>query len=305
LSGSPGPVGGTNARIWVSVPSLAGGTHTLAVSVHQSATNSSDLGFALELSAEPGQSVFTVASDSSAQVATSDTGAIIIARTGDTSVALDVSFDIASGPGQAVRGTRYALAPDSLMATIPAGEPSTTIMVNPLADTAVLGTETVTLNLLAGASYAVSTPSSATVQLLDSPINVWKIQQFGSLAAAQGPGAADDAAPAGDGIANLLKYALGMNPLTPSVEGLPVVDLEDFSGITHLTLTLTRPRPAPGDISYHFEYREGLQLGNWSAAEVVPGYPIPNGPSETIKVRDPESSAAKTKDFMRLRVTRP
>ena len=305
LSGPAGPVGGTNARIWMSVPSLAVGTHTLAVSVHQSATNSSDMGFALELSAQPGQSVFTVASDSSAQVATADTGAIIIARTGDTSAALDVNFEIASGPGHAVRGTRYALAPDSLIATIPAGEASTTIMVNPLADTAVLGTETVTLNLVAGASYTVSTPASATVQLLDSPINVWKIQQFGSLAAAQGPAAADDAAPAGDGIANLMKYALGMNALVPSVGGLPVVDLEDFAGTTHLTLTLTRPLPAPGDISYHFEYQEGLQLGNWNAAEMVPGYPIPNGQSEIIKVRDPEPSAGKTNDFMRLRVTRP
>jgi hypothetical protein len=178
-------------------------------------------------------------------------------------------------------------------------------MVNPLADTAVLGTETVTLNLLAGASYAVSTPSSATVQLIDSPINVWKIQQFGSLAAAQGPNAADDAAPAGDGIVNLLKYALGMEALTPSADSLPEVDLENFGGTTHLTLTLGRPQPAPGDITYHFEYQEGLQLGNWNFAEMVPGYPIPNGQSETIKVRDPEPSAGKTKDFIRLRITRP
>ena len=306
LSGSPGLVAGTNnARIWISVPSLAAGTHTLAVSVHN-ASGSGDSCLALEISAPPpSQIVYIGPSDSSAQVATSDTGAIVIGRSGDLSGPLAVTFEAASGPGQAVRGTRYALDPDSLTATFAAGQQSTTIMVNPLADTAVLGTESVTLNLLAGVGYFVGAPPSATVQLLDSPINVWKIQQFGSLAAAQGPEAADDAAPAGDGITNLMKYSLGLNPLTPSVELLPVVDLEDFGGSTHLTLTFSRPVPVPPDISYHVEWIEDLADVMWEPAELVPGYPILSGGSEILKFRDPEPSAGKTEDFIRLRVTRP
>jgi len=294
----------TNAHIWVSLPSLSAGTHTLAVSDHQTATTSSDIGLSFELSGQPGQKVFTYATDATAQEATADTGALTVVRSGDTVSALDVNFEIASGAGQAMPGTRYSLVPAGLIATIPAGAASTTIVVSPLADTSVRGTETVTLNLATGTGYDVGIPSSATVQLFDSQLNVWKIQQFGSLAAAQGPMATDNATPAGDGLTNLLKYGLGLNPLVPA-SSLPVANIEAFSSITHLTLTLTRPLPLPNDVTYHFEYLSDLVNGIWNAAEIVPGYPIPNGATETLKVRDPEPSTGKPKDFIRLRVTRP
>ena len=44
--------------------------------------------------------------------------------------------------------------------------------------------------------------------------DAWEIEYFGSITNAAG---APDAAPAGDGIPNWLKYALGLNPLTPGI----------------------------------------------------------------------------------------
>ncbi len=305
LTQPAGDVPNTNAHIWVPQPSLSAGTHTLAVSVHQTATTSSDLGLSLELSGQSGQRVFTVATDASAQVATNDTGEITIVRTGDTSAPLVVGFTIAGGAGQAASGTRYTLTPGGSTATIPLGETSTTVIVNPLADTAVLGTQSVTLNLAASSGYDLGTPSSASVQLFDSPVNVWKILQFGSLAAAQNPSAADTATPAGDGLTNLLKYSLGLAPLVPDANSAPVAAVENFSGTTHLTLTFARPHPAPGDITYHVEFSSDLASGIWTPAPLVPGYPVINGALETYKAEDPNPSAGQTKDFIRLRVTRP
>ena len=305
LSLPAGDVPNTNAHIWAPQPSLSAGTHTLAVSVHQTATTSSDLGLSLELSAQPGQQVFAVATDASAQVATNDTGEISIVRTGDTSAPLVVGFTLAGGAGQAAPGIRYMLTPGGSAVTIPLGETSTTVIVNPLADMAVLGTQSVTLNLAAGSGYDIGAPSSASVQLFDSPFNVWKIQEFGSLAAAQSPSAADTATPAGDGLTNLLKYSLGLAPLVPAANSAPVGAVEDFSGTTHLTLTFTRPHPAPGDITYHVEFSSDLPGGVWTPAPLVPGYPVINGALETFKAEDPDPSAGKTKDFIRLRVTRP
>ena len=305
LSQAAGDVTNTNAHIWVPVASLSAGTHTFAISVHQTATTSSDLGLSLELSGQPGQVVFAVATDASAQEATTDAGAFTLARTGDTSAPLIVGFNIASGAGQAALGTRYTLTPGGSTATIPAGASSTIISVNPLADTTVLGTQAVTLNLTAGAGYDLGAASSAAVQLFDSPINIWKVLHFGSLAAAQAAGAADDAAPAGDGLTNLLKYGLGLDPLIPSAGGLPVGALEDFSGATHLTLTYARQHPAPDDITYHVEYLSDLASGVWTPATLAPGYPAIAGGMEILKAEDPNPSAGKTKDFIRLRITRP
>ena len=60
------------------------------------------------------------------------------------------------------------------------------------------------------ASMADLTGDANTDSLADS----WQIQYFGSVS---NPNAAPNATPAGDGIPNWLKYALGINPLVPGI----------------------------------------------------------------------------------------
>jgi len=60
------------------------------------------------------------------------------------------------------------------------------------------------------ASIADLTGDANSDQLPDS----WQIQYFGSASA---PGAAPNATPAGDGVPNWLKYALGLNPTIPGI----------------------------------------------------------------------------------------
>jgi hypothetical protein len=308
LTQPAGDVPNTNAHIWVPQTNLAAGVHTLAVSVHQTNTTSSDIGLSLELSAQPLPRVSIAATDATAQEATADSGSFTVSRVGNTDSALAVSFQAATGPGQAAPGTRYVLSPSGGTATIPVGELSTTVTVNPLSDPAVLGTQAVTLNLTSGSGYNLGTPASETVQLLDSPVNAWKIAEFGSVAAAQSPAAADLAAPAGDGIANLEKYALGLHALTaypPGTAGLPFVVLD--AALNHrLTLTYTRPRPAPGEVTYVIESTGNLLTGPWISLTLENGYPLDNGNgTETLKADDTQTTATAAQRFIRLRITRP
>jgi hypothetical protein len=70
----------------------------------------------------------------------------------------------------------------------------------------------VTLSLTASANYALTNPSSATVVIQDRPVNDWLRANF-TAAQLMNPAVSGDAAdPANDGLPNLLKYALGLDP---------------------------------------------------------------------------------------------
>jgi hypothetical protein len=257
-------------------------------------------------------SVNLVASDASAQEGTANPGAFAVRRSNALSAPLTVNYTISTATGQAAYGTRYTMTPAPASATsgsvtIPAGSPATTIVVNPLADGAVLGAQNVTLTLAAGAGYtAVSGGATAAVQLLDSPANAWKVQQFGSVSAAQSALAADAADYDGDGVSNLVEYALGSNPTKSDPASLPVTKIETVDGGSYLTLTFRRPRPAPVDITYLVETTATLGANSWQAAVMVTGYPLDNGDgTETVKARASQPVTANAQSFIHLRIARP
>ncbi len=99
-------------------------------------------------------------------------GSFVLARTGDTTSALDVH--VASPTGNATIATDYTLSPaytdDGVFKkfTIPAGSSSLTVNVVPVNDAAAEGPETVTLQYAANPGYIVRRLGSATVALADN-----------------------------------------------------------------------------------------------------------------------------------------
>ncbi len=251
--------------------------------------------------------VSLTATDATAQEGTGNTATFTVTRTGETEGPLEVAFTVPGGAGQAAPGTRYLLAPGSPI-TIPDGSDSVNIMATPQNDAALLGTQSITLQLAASSAYDPGASTSAVASLLDSPVNDWKITEFGSVAAAQAPAAADAAMPAGDGLSNLEKYALGLHPLTAypgGAPGLPAVVLDPALGF-RLTLSFTRPRPAPTGVSYGIESTGDLVLGPWTPLALESGFPHDNGNgTETLKADDTETTATAGHRFLRLRITRP
>jgi hypothetical protein len=103
-------------------------------------------------------------------------------------------------------------------------------------------------------------------------------------------------ASAGDGIPDLVKYALGLSSNFPSVSGVSAPTIEAFSGQRYLTMNIARFLP-PTDATLSIEVSGDLQT--WFPATVI------TNTSSLLKVRDPVPADGAVGRFMRVKVTRP
>jgi arylsulfatase A len=122
--------------------------------------------------------------DNFASEAGSDLGKFKISRTGATTTALTVNYQMA---GTASNGIDYQTL--SGTATIPAGAAYVMIPVTPINDTLIEGEELVTMKLLAGSGYSVGA-ASKNVSIFDDEQSIVKIKASDSIAT-EGNGAAD------------------------------------------------------------------------------------------------------------------
>jgi hypothetical protein len=135
-----------------------------------------------------------------------------------------------------------------------------------------------------------------------SPADSWRTQYFGS--SDNSGNGADTNAPAGDGIPNLVKYALGITSvLTPATNGLPEMKMTN----SRLALTFNRQKSAT-DIVY--EVQAAGDLFGFSNATVLwssasNGYGGGTNPSQAVTVQDTVDSTATNRRFMRLQISRP
>ena len=108
--------------------------------------------------------IMTVAAtDASASETGPDTGTFTITRTGPTTSALSVYFDVV---GTATYGSDYQ--PTGLSAIIPAGSASTTVTITPIDDVIAEPDETVVLQLAQAVTYTLGATTSATVTINDN-----------------------------------------------------------------------------------------------------------------------------------------
>lgn len=110
-------------------------------------------------------------------------------------------------------------------------------------------------------------------------------------------GAADDADPDGDGLANLFEYVTGANP--NSGDSNPVVaDLETMDGLTYLRLSIARAPDATGVVI------EGLgssDMEDWSVDTTVIEIDTPS----LFRVRDALPIESNPQRFLKLRISQP
>jgi len=107
--------------------------------------------------------------------------------------------------------------------------------------------------------------------------------------------AADTANLAGDGMANLLKYALGLDPLVSATSPV-VVDIS--TGF----LRLTSPKnPSATDVTFSVEVTDDLTTSSWTTA----GTTVDMNTATLLQVHDNTPVSSATSRFIRLRVSRP
>lgn len=134
-----------------------------------------------------------------------------------------------------------------------------------------------------------------------SPLNTWK------TTALAGNNSSDLGDPDRDGLANIIEYALGSNPIVGNPAAFPQPVLSGG----HLQITLPR-NPARNDIGYHVEANDSLS-GTWTviasslngAPFSGPGYIAGETPGSSVKsvvVRIPASVSSTPRNFLRIRV---
>ncbi len=134
---------------------------------------------------------------------------------------------------------------------------------------------------------------------LVSPIDLWRLTNFGTTA--NTGDAADSADPDGDGLVNLVEYALGLSPSSPDPNPLSI-------SITagHLTVSYRRPHPAPADINYLAEVSGTLLPGSWNSDQTSVSQALTeNGDgTETVTATDLTPVGSATAHYLRLRFVR-
>ena len=216
-------------------------------------------------------------------------GVFTITRTGGTEIALPVNLQIS---GTATNGSDYNAISSPVI--IPAGASSATVNITPILLNTTVGQRSVTLGVVGASTYDLATQISDTVVIQDTPANSWRLTYFG--AEANTLAASDTGNWSGDGIPNLIKYALNLNPLVSETNALPTPVVSGG----YLTLTYV-PNPAAIDVT--FSVVGSTDLAHWGTANVqqaVIANPNPPG-SVTYYYTTPVGSGGDA--FLKLEVT--
>jgi hypothetical protein len=166
------------------------------------------------------------------------------------------------------------------------------------------GNKFITPTIASARVYVGTATGIGVLGLLDqstlTPLQIWRNNYFGNPSNA-GAGA-NDASPAGDGVPNLIKYALGLNPSTPvTAAQLPSGSIQPAGGTNYLTLTVNRAAQPP-DVTYIVEVSSNLPA-IWVSGP--PNTVTLTNTATQLVVRDNTPVPAAAARFIRLRVTNP
>lgn len=161
---------------------------------------------------------------------------------------------------------------------------------------------TVVVSLLHGSGYSAGVSNTVQFVLPAKPVRLaqWQTYHF-TPAELQNPLVSDpDAAPAGDDVPNLVKYAFSLNPWeVRSWDEFPQPELQ----AGHLTLTFTRNKWI-SDLNSRVEVSDDLETWSADPAAVEIVEVLNLGDYERVTARDRSSSSETSPRFMRLKIER-
>lgn len=108
----------------------------------------------------------------------------------------------------------------------------------------------------------------------------------------------------GDGLANLMEYALGLAQSVPGGDGHLDLGRVTDAGHAYFSLIYTRPEPPPGDILYTVEACADLTVGDWSSNGLQQAGSSVSDGLRTLTIRDTLPMSDAPSRFMRLRISR-
>lgn len=106
-------------------------------------------------------------------------------------------------------------------------------------------------------------------------------------------GQSDD--PAGDGVSNLMKYALGLNPLSVSTNLIPQAKVGTVQGVDRLILSINKNPTALGVV---YTVEGSSDMANWSSSGML----VVSETASALTVADSVALTQTNRRFMRLNV---
>ncbi|EEF63217.1 Calx-beta domain-containing protein [Pedosphaera parvula] len=243
---------------------------------------------------------------SNAAVGPGGTAAFTVQRVNGSSGA--VQLDYSTQDGTAIRGTDYVATQGTLGWADGDTTPRTVVVT--CNSTAIPG-RTFNLNLAlprAGIQLGLINQATVTVQYNYA---AWAAQNFTAQQLTNAIISGITATPAGDGVANLLKYALGLSPFTPSATNVPIVTIKN----DRLQMVFNR-NPLAMDLTYEVQASSDIGTGIWSPlARSIGGGPtanisafsvfeLPNGSFLNVTVQDTNKVSTTAARYFRLKVTK-
>ena len=182
-----------------------------------------------------------------------------------------------------------------------------------LSGTAILGGTTPRLVVPSSGPYTVQVSNAAglvTGALITTTYAGWKGQSFTSAQQLNATMSGDAATPSGDGISNLMKYALGLNPnrISSGSATLPHTQLLPVTGTNHLMLTFTYNTNAT-DLAYLVEASSDLttwtSINPFNLSNQFSVVANPGAGTETLTIVDVQPASSSQRRFMRLKIIGP
>jgi hypothetical protein len=165
-----------------------------------------------------------------------------------------------------------------------------------------VGNKFITPTIASARVYVGATNGVGVFGLLDTtsltPLEVWRNMFFGNPSNV-GAGA-NGASPAGDGVPNLIKYALGLNPTNFDAEPAVAGSIQPDGGTNYLTLTVARTAEVT-DITYLVEVSSDLNTWVSGSTNTV----TLTNTATLLVVRDNVPVPAASPLYMRLRILPP
>ena len=146
-----------------------------------------------------------------------------------------------------------------------------------------------------GTSYSEVGTFTTAAGVTRSHQQEWRFANFRAYDSANS--GADAADPDGDGLNNLLEYALGLDPNTAGV--MPAVLALNGASLEYTYTSSTAAKD--NGVTYQIEWSDTLDAGSWSRETVSEQITSTEGALETVKVSIPAGDTGKR--FLRLRVT--
>ncbi len=172
------------------------------------------------------------------------------------------------------------------------GYPAITVVVNAATNAASSLTNVATVSGGGQINAGNDSTSDPTTVIALAPIQLWRLQWFGTT---DDSGVAADAYfGTSDGMPNLLKYALDLDPLVAT--NSPVIG---DSSTGYLRLTVPR-NPNATDVTFHVEAATSL-TDAWTTNGTIVDQNTPS----LLQVHDDTPVISSPDGFLRLRVTRP